>query len=62
MFVHKLCPNTTYLLLTDKLIYTINEDSDTLSIISSQLSECRLEGDSVSFKVIFFFLLMNSLF
>ncbi|XP_019873194.2 uncharacterized protein LOC109601394 [Aethina tumida] len=46
MFVHKLCPNTTYLLLTDKLIYTINEDSDTLSIISSQLSECRLEGDS----------------
>jgi hypothetical protein len=47
LFVHKLMMGTHSLLLTDKLIYTINDDGD-VSVVSTQLSECRMEGDAVS--------------
>lgn len=46
IYVHKLQQKTDYLLLTDRLIFTVNTDLNQLSIISTQLSECRLEGDS----------------
>ncbi|KAJ8917788.1 hypothetical protein NQ315_010694 [Exocentrus adspersus] len=46
LYVHKLPKKTTEVLLTDKLIYTVNSEYNLLSIISSQLSECRLEGDA----------------
>nr|CAH7724512.1 unnamed protein product [Callosobruchus chinensis] len=46
LYVHKLPQKTTTILLTDRLIYTVNEDSTMISIISAQLSECRLEGDT----------------
>nr|XP_023021233.1 uncharacterized protein LOC111509680 isoform X1 [Leptinotarsa decemlineata] len=46
LYVHKLPQKTSTVLLTDKLIYTVNEDSNIVSILSSQLCECRLEGDS----------------
>ncbi|XP_018572762.1 uncharacterized protein LOC108912084 isoform X2 [Anoplophora glabripennis] len=46
LYVHKLPQKTAEVLLTDKLIYTINSEYNTVSIISSQLSECRLEGDA----------------
>jgi hypothetical protein len=45
LFVHKLMMGTHSLLLTDKLIYTINDDGD-VSVVSTQLSECRMEGDA----------------
>jgi hypothetical protein len=48
LFVHKLMMGTHSLLLTDKLIYTINDDGDVVSVVSTQLSECRMEGDAVS--------------
>lgn len=48
LYVHKLPQKTAEVLLTDKLIYTINSEYNMISIISSQLSECRLEGDAVS--------------
>lgn len=47
LFVHKLKENTSTLMLTDRLIYTVNEDKNCISIISCQLSECRMEGDAV---------------
>ncbi|KAJ8969559.1 hypothetical protein NQ317_016591 [Molorchus minor] len=46
LYVHKLPKNTAVVLLTDRLIYTVNEDYNVVSIISSQLSETRLEGDA----------------
>uniref|UniRef100_A0A1Y1KHK1 RCC1-like domain-containing protein n=1 Tax=Photinus pyralis TaxID=7054 RepID=A0A1Y1KHK1_PHOPY len=45
LYVHKLPRETNYLLLTNRLIYSVNESSNALSIISTQLSECRLDGD-----------------
>ncbi|KAK4876051.1 hypothetical protein RN001_012473 [Aquatica leii] len=45
LYVHKLCPNLSYVLLTNCLIYSVNEEGNLLTIISSQLSECQLDGD-----------------
>nr|XP_015840194.1 PREDICTED: uncharacterized protein LOC103312885 [Tribolium castaneum] len=46
LFVHKLMTGTSTLLLTDKLIYTVNDERNVVSVISNQLSECRMEGDA----------------
>ncbi|KAI4462030.1 regulator of chromosome condensation [Holotrichia oblita] len=46
LYVHKLPQNTNTLLLTDRLIYTTNDELNSVSIISTQLSESPLEGDS----------------
>lgn len=46
LYVYKLPPKTTNILLTDRLIYALNNDENVVYIISSQLSECRLEGES----------------
>lgn len=48
LYVHKLPQNTAFVLLTDKVIYTINDDRNMVSLLSTHLTECRLEGDSVS--------------
>ncbi|KAF5306974.1 hypothetical protein FQR65_LT07196 [Abscondita terminalis] len=45
LYVHKLCPNLNYVLLTNCLIYSVNDESNLLTIISTQLSECQLDGD-----------------
>ncbi|KAK5645426.1 hypothetical protein RI129_006726 [Pyrocoelia pectoralis] len=45
LYVHKLPCQTNYLLLTNRLIYSIKDELNVLSIISTQLSECRLDGD-----------------
>lgn len=47
LYVHKLPPKISYILLTNRLIYVVNNDSNALSIISTQLSECRLDGEMV---------------
>lgn len=49
LYVHKLPQKTSTILLTDRLIYAVNEEFKMVSIISSHLSECRLEGEAVSF-------------
>ncbi|XP_028138515.1 uncharacterized protein LOC114332924 [Diabrotica virgifera virgifera] len=46
LYVHKLPQKTSTVLLTDKLIYTVSEESKMVSIMSSHLSECRLEGEA----------------
>lgn len=46
LYIHKLPLRTHAVLLSDRLIYAVNEDLDTLSVISAQFSECRLEGES----------------
>ncbi|CAG9819004.1 unnamed protein product [Phaedon cochleariae] len=46
LYIHKLPQNTTTVLLTDRLMYAVNDDANIVSVLSSQLSECRLEGDS----------------
>ncbi|XP_030764189.1 uncharacterized protein LOC115888568 isoform X2 [Sitophilus oryzae] len=43
--VYRLLPGTNSLLLTDTLIYSLNS-SNTISILSCQMSECRLEGET----------------
>ncbi|XP_060528037.1 uncharacterized protein LOC132703033 [Cylas formicarius] len=45
LYVYKLIPKTKTLILTDKLIFAVSEDN-TISVISCQLSESRLEGDA----------------
>lgn len=46
LYVHKLPQKTSTILLTDRLIYAVNEEFKMVSIISSHLSECRLEGEA----------------
>ncbi|XP_057652123.1 uncharacterized protein LOC130891409 isoform X2 [Diorhabda carinulata] len=46
LYVHKLPQKTSTILLTDRLIYTVNEELKMVSILSSHLSECRLEGET----------------
>ncbi|CAH1985984.1 unnamed protein product [Acanthoscelides obtectus] len=46
LYVHKLPQRTSAILLTDRLIYTVNDDNTIISVLSAQLSECRLEGDA----------------
>lgn len=58
LYVHKLNTKTSYLLLTNRLIYSVNDEQNILSIISTQLSECRLDGDSVS-KILFIYVLFT---
>lgn len=48
LFVHKLDQGTNFVLLTDRLIYTVNDTGDVLKIISTQFSECRMDGEAVS--------------
>lgn len=55
LYVHKLPQNTNTLLLTDRLIYTTNNELDSVSIISTLLSESPLEGDSVSIVELVYF-------
>ncbi|CAG9862070.1 unnamed protein product [Phyllotreta striolata] len=46
LYVYKLPQRTSSVLLTDRLIYTVHDESKSISVISSQLCECRLEGES----------------
>lgn len=49
LYVHKLLRETNFLLLTDRLIYAVNDELNMVSVISCAMSECRMEGNAVSF-------------
>ncbi|XP_066245482.1 uncharacterized protein ca [Euwallacea similis] len=46
VFVYRILPRTHSLVLTDNLIFTLNRDINVISVISCQLSESRLEGET----------------
>lgn len=46
LYTHKLPAKSDYILLTDRLIFVIDDTYTSITIISSQLSECGLEGDT----------------
>ncbi|CAG9760775.1 unnamed protein product [Ceutorhynchus assimilis] len=46
VFVYRVLPRTHCLILTDNLIYTLNRDINVISVISCQLAESRLEGET----------------
>ncbi|XP_050304400.1 uncharacterized protein LOC126741961 [Anthonomus grandis grandis] len=46
IFVYRILPRTHSLVLTDNLIITLNRDINVISIISCQLAECILEGET----------------
>lgn len=48
LYIYKLPPRLNSIMLTDHLIYAINEDLNILSIISTQYAECNFEGETVS--------------
>ncbi|KAL1494566.1 hypothetical protein ABEB36_010144 [Hypothenemus hampei] len=45
VFIYRVLPRTHSLILTDNLTFTLNKDINVISVISSQLSESRLEGE-----------------
>nr|XP_022917889.1 uncharacterized protein LOC111427131 [Onthophagus taurus] len=47
LYIHRLPLQTKQLLLTDRLIFTVHDDLTTISVVSFQLSECNLEGESL---------------
>jgi hypothetical protein len=54
LFVHKLAHDCRDILVTDRFLYVTDKDGKNLSVVSCQLSECRIGGDSVSnFCVVF---------
>lgn len=46
LFVHKLPPECGYILVTDRFLFVTDSKSEKLSVISTQLSESRLDGDT----------------
>lgn len=50
LHVYKLPSETATAILTDHLLYALNEEMNVLSILSTQYSECHLEGEGVSDK------------
>lgn len=48
LYVHKLCGEVHSVLLTDSLIFILDQDLNSFRILSAQYSESRLEGDNVS--------------
>lgn len=53
LYVYKLPDGTNNVLLTDRLIFATNDVENLVTIISSQLSECELEDQSVSIIKLF---------
>lgn len=51
LYVHKLPQKTSSVILTDLVIYTVNSESNTLLVLGTHLTECRLEGDAVSIDI-----------
>lgn len=54
LFVHKLPPDCGDILVTDRFLYVTDSKGEQLFVGSTQLSECRLDGDSVSENIILF--------
>jgi hypothetical protein len=48
LFVHKLAQQCRDILVTDRFLYVTDIDGKSLSVVSCQLSESRIVGDSVS--------------
>lgn len=48
LYVYKLPQKTSSVILTDLVIYSVNSESNMLLVLSTNLTECRLEGDAVS--------------
>lgn len=48
MYVYKLPEGTTTILLTDRLIYTTNDEDGVVCVISTHYAECNLEEVTVS--------------
>ncbi|XP_049853132.1 uncharacterized protein LOC126334689 isoform X3 [Schistocerca gregaria] len=46
LFVHKLPPECGYILVTDRFLFVTDSKNEKLSVISTQLSESRLDGDT----------------
>jgi hypothetical protein len=60
LFVHKLAQQCRDVLVTDKFLYVTDKDGKNLSVVSCQLSESRISGDSVSnFHLIFSYLFIH---
>jgi hypothetical protein len=54
LFVYKLEQQCRDILLTDKFLYVTDIDGKSLSVVSCQLSESRIVGESVSNFVLWF--------
>jgi hypothetical protein len=59
LFVHKLAQQCTDVLVTDKFLYVTDKNGKNLSVVSCQLSESRISGESVSnLQLVFSYLLI----
>lgn len=53
LLIHKMPSTTEEILLCDRIIFVIGDERKTIQVISSKLTETRIEQTSVSISVLY---------